>query len=123
VIGAIDLAKLACAATLMAMPLLLGFDPASAAAWSAGLGGGLIGAAAILALLAGAEWEREINLGLGLWVALSPYVLGFISDATATWVHLLIGLAVATLATAKVWLTPRRPARHAPRREHATFGI
>ena len=58
-------------------------------------------------LVAFAEWEEWLNLIAGLWVVVSPWVLGF-QDATTTMrVHLVIGLAVAVLAAIEIYLVHR----------------
>jgi hypothetical protein len=44
-----------------------------------------------------------VNVALGLWVAVSPWLLGFAGVANAMWAHLLIGLAVAALAAYEAW--------------------
>jgi hypothetical protein len=42
---------------------------------------------AVAALVYEVGWEPETTLGVGLWVALSPYIIGFMQDVTATLVH------------------------------------
>jgi len=59
---------------------------------------------AVAALVYEAGWEPETTLGVGLWVALSPYIIGFMQDVTATLVHVLVGFATAALAAAKLLL-------------------
>jgi hypothetical protein len=93
----IDVTKAACAVLLAVAPWAFGFG--GAATWNACLSGGAIGIAALAALAYEAEWEGVTSLGLGLWLVLSPSVIGFVQDETATLIHLLVGLAVATLAT------------------------
>jgi SPW repeat len=93
----IRLTKVAFATLLVVAPWTFGFG--SAATWNACLSGGAIAIAALAALAYEAEWEGVTSLGLGLWVVLSPSVIGFVQDETATLIHLLVGLAVASLAT------------------------
>jgi hypothetical protein len=52
---------------------------------------------AIAALAAFAVWEEWLNLIVGLWALVSPWVLGF-QGTTAMTVHVIIGAAVAILA-------------------------
>jgi hypothetical protein len=52
-----------------------------------------------------AEW---INLAVGVWLALCPWILGFHGDATASQVHFVVGLVLATIAIVELWLL-RRP--------------
>ena len=55
-----------------------------------------------MALLAFAEWEEWVVLLAGLWIVLSPFVLGF--QYTAMRVSIGIGLAVSYLAVLDLWL-------------------
>lgn len=42
---------------------------------------------------------RWINLILGLWLIVSPFVLGFSSNAYALWNNLIVGILVAVIAS------------------------
>ena len=64
------------------------------------------------ALAAFAQWEEWLNLLLGLWVLVSPWVLGF-QGTTAATVHILVGILVAALAAIEMWLMQQTP--QAPR--------
>ena len=83
----IDVMKLGCAILLTAAPWIFGLDGENIATWNAWLNGSVIALIAVAALVYEAEWEPETTLGVGLWVALSPYIIGFMQDATATLVH------------------------------------
>jgi hypothetical protein len=48
---------------------------------------------------------------LGVWVAASPWIVGFAGHLTATWVHLLTGIVVAVVAGVRLWLMHRTPPR------------
>jgi SPW repeat len=98
----IDVVKLGCAVLLTAAPWIFGLDRGNIATWNAWLNGSVIALIAVAALMSEAEWEPETTLGVGLWVALSPYIVGFMQDATATLVHALVGFAIAALAAAKL---------------------
>jgi hypothetical protein len=98
----IDVVKLGCAVLLTAAPWIFGLDGGNIATWNAWLNGSVIALIAVAALMYEAEWEPETTLGVGLWVALSPYIIGFMQDATATLVHALVGFATAALAAAKL---------------------
>jgi hypothetical protein len=69
----------------------------------------IIGAIAIAALVSFAQWEEWVNLILGLWVLISPWVLGFANNVNARWTHVVIGIAVAALAAIELWLVQRHP--------------
>ena len=51
-----------------------------------------------------------LNLIVGLWALVSPWVLGF-QGTTAMTVHVLIGAAVAVLAAIEIWLMTQNPPR------------
>jgi hypothetical protein len=57
----------------------------------------------VAALAAFAEWEEWLNLVVGLWVLVSPWVLDF-ANTTAMWVHIVIGIIVAVVAAIEVWM-------------------
>jgi hypothetical protein len=102
-----DITNLLLGALLFLSPWLFGFvsDLASENAW---VGGGLIGAVATAAILASDAREERLNLLLGLWVAVSPWLLGLKAERH---VHLLIGLLVAIIAAAEIaWASRRRRA-------------
>ncbi len=104
----IDGINLILAILLVASPWVLGF-PAGPVSINAIFAGLAIGVVAVAALYAYAQWEEWVNLILGLWVVVSPFVIGFASIALAMWTHVVIGLAVAALAVAELWVYTRRP--------------
>jgi hypothetical protein len=106
-----DVVNLALGAWLFLTPWIFGFVPESSASWNAWISGVVIGALAIAALVAFAEWEEWINLALGLWVVASPWVVGFSGHSTATGVHVLVGIAVAVVAAVRLWFIHRSPPR------------
>ena len=44
------------------------------------------------------KWQDWANLVLGLWLVLSPWILGFSGTSSATWNAVLLGLAVGPLS-------------------------
>jgi len=64
----------------------------------------------IAALAAFAEWEEWLNLVAGFWAIASPWVLGF-QETTAMTVHVVIGVIVAALAAAELWMPYQNPPR------------
>jgi hypothetical protein len=60
-----------------------------------------------------AEWEEWINLLLGVWVLVSPWVLSFSAQTTARWAHVGIGLIVAVLAGLRLWFMHQTPRQRA----------
>jgi len=53
-------------------------------------------AAALYAYQAWAEW---VALGLGLWMIVSPWVLGFNTIAVLMWLAVICGAVIAAMAT------------------------
>jgi len=107
-----DWANLALAILLFISPWVLGFDAErnpSVNAWASAI---VIGALALGAIGAFHEWEEWVSLVAGLWVAASPWVLGFTAIIFAMWVHVALGLLVAAAAAWEIW-----DVRHQP---HAT---
>ena len=96
-----DVANLILGAILLASPWIFQFSggPASTNALVSGV---IIAVISIAALAAFAVWEEWLNLIMGLWVLISPWVLGFPSG-TAMQVHIVIGVIVAILAALEIW--------------------
>ena len=62
-----------------------------------------IGVVSVAALLAFARWKEWANLLLGLWLIVSPWVLGF-AHTRAMHFSIGIGVVVAFLAALEIWL-------------------
>jgi len=62
-----------------------------------------IGVISIASMLAFAWWEEWINLMLGLWLIVSPWLLGF-AHTTAMHFSIAIGVVVAFMAALEIWL-------------------
>lgn len=102
-----DVVNLILGAFLFLSPWIFVFAPegaAGAASWNAWLSGLVIAALAIAALVSFATWEEWLNLIVGLWVAVSPWLVGFAANATAMRLHLIIGVIVAAVAAIRLWL-------------------
>ena len=104
-----DVANLVLGAILFLSPWLFNFDagPVSTNAYMTGLA---IAILAVAALAAYAVWEEWLNLIVGLWAFVSPWVVGF-QGTTAMTVHVVIGVAVALLAAIEIWAMSRQPPR------------
>jgi hypothetical protein len=98
----LDIYILALAIALCAAPFVFSYALSAPRAddWAVGL---LVLACAAAALLAFAEWEEWAMLALGLWVAASPWLLGF-AHAKAMPINLGLGLAIAYLSALELWL-------------------
>ena len=70
----------------------------------------MIAVLAIAALAAFAVWEEWLNLIVGLWTLVSPWVLGF-QGTTAMTVHVIVGAAVAILAAIELLAAARAGGR------------
>ncbi len=106
-----DVVNLVLSGVLFFSPWLFGLS--TGAPWqTASVVGIIMAAVSIAALAAFAVWEEWLNLGAGLILIASPWLLGF-QDSDAMTIDVVIGIAVAALAGLEVWLT-----RQDPRRDH-----
>jgi hypothetical protein len=104
-----DVANLVLGAFLFLSPWMFGFD-AGKVSQNAYIAGVVIAVLAIAALAAFAVWEEWLNLIVGLWTLVSPWVLGFQGTKAMT-VHVIIGAAVAILAAIELWMMSQFPPR------------
>ena len=113
-----DVANLILGAILFFSPWMFGFD-AGRASQNAMIGGIVIAVLAIAALAAFAVWEEWLNLIVGLWTLVSPWILGFQGTSAMT-VHVIIGVVVAILAAIELWLHVAKSATayHEPLSRH-----
>ncbi|ACI94866.1 conserved hypothetical protein [Afipia carboxidovorans OM5] len=56
------------------------------------------------------ESEEWINLTIGSWLAVCPWVLSFNDDTMAMQVHLVVGIVIATIAAVELWVLRHSPA-------------
>ncbi|MGY4567368.1 MULTISPECIES: SPW repeat protein [Bradyrhizobium] len=105
-----DVANLILGAILFLSPWLFTFDGGTVSA-NAHIVGIAMAVLAIAALAAFAVWEEWLNLIVGLWALVSPWVLGFQGVTTAMTVHVVIGIAVAVLAAIELWVMSQHPPR------------
>src|SRR5712671_493140 len=104
-----DVANLILGAILFVSPWIFKFY-AGKVSENAYIAGIVIAILAIAALAAFAVWEEWLNLIVGLWALVSPWVLGF-QGTTAMTVHVVIGAAVAILAAIELWMMNQIPPR------------
>lgn len=104
-----DVANLILGAFLFVSPWIFRFGAGNASenAYVAGI---IIAALAIAALTAFAVWEEWLNLIVGLWTLVSPWVLHF-QGTTAMTVHVIVGAVVAILAAIEIWIMTQNPPR------------
>lgn len=102
-------------------PFLLGYSGTTSAYYEDLVVGFLIAAFALFRAtgssenlpLAGASWTVAI---LGFWAVLAPFALGYAAVAAALWNDVIIGLAVAVLATYNAVQEPHSMPMH--RQQH-----
>jgi ABC-type uncharacterized transport system permease subunit len=98
-----DLVNMVLGAFLFLTPWTYGYVPEAAASWNAWLSGILIAGLAVAALAAYAQWEEWLNFAVGLWVAMSPGLVGFSASATAMHLHVAVGVIVAFVTALRLW--------------------
>ena len=104
-----DLLNLTLGGLLMVSPWALGFIPETAIALNAVLSGMLVAVLALAALAIFQRWQIWASLAAGLWIAVSPWVIGFADHADGLRVHLIIGATVAVAAAVRHWLERQPP--------------
>lgn len=104
-----DWVNLVLAVLLFISPWVLGFSAERNVAINAWVTGLIIGALAVGALSVFKEWEEWLSLVVGLWVAASPWVIGFAATISAMWAHVVLGLLVAAVAAWEVWEVRHQP--------------
>jgi hypothetical protein len=103
-----DVANLILGVILFFSPWIFKFD-AGRPSENAYIAGIVIAVLAIAALSAFAVWEEWLNLIVGLWTLVSPWVLGFVGKAMT--VTAIIGVIVAILAAIELWMLSQNPPR------------
>ena len=98
----LDFYQLACAAFLFASPWLFAFSNAKSGTDDI-ISAILVGASSLAALVVFREWEEFINLALGLWILVSPWVLHFQVPA-ATHINIGVGFIITYMAALELWL-------------------
>lgn len=68
----------------------------------------LVALVSFAALVVFREWEEWINFILGMWISVSPWILGF-EHTAATRINLVVGILIAYLAILEFWLVHYRP--------------
>ena len=81
------------------------------------LTGAVLVVVSIAAVVAFAEWEEWISLALGLWMIVSPWLLGF-AHTRAMHIGIGVGCVVVYLAGLELLLIHERPSRSNPGGAH-----
>jgi len=83
---------------MLISPWVLGYQGETTAMWNAVVLGILIGAVAIGALAQPKAWEEWANVVLGIWLVISPWVLGFSTMREPMANAAIVGVVTAVLA-------------------------
>lgn len=80
---------------LFLSPFILGYSiEGGAAAWNHYILGIAVTVFAIIALYDTQVWEEWINLILGAWLIISPFILGFTEQPAALWNSIILGILI-----------------------------
>lgn len=95
-----DWANLAVGVWLFVSPWVLGYADLRSAAWDSWLMGVVVAAVSAAALILFAPWQEWVNVIMGVWLLVAPWVMGFASseNSAALWNHVAVGLVVGGLA-------------------------
>jgi hypothetical protein len=105
--------NLVLAVALFVYPWFIGFAAENASAWNAWIAGVVLGVLAIAALAMFAQWEEWASLVVGLWLMVSPMLLGFAMNISAMWTHVVLGALVVAISAWAVWDERQHPRAHA----------
>jgi hypothetical protein len=101
-----DWINLILGAWLFLSPWILNYTVSQGAAWNAYILGIAIIVFTIIALSTPKPWEEWVNTALGVWLIISPWVVGFATQAAATWNAVILGIIVLAIS-----LEATRPSR------------
>lgn len=90
---------------LMASPWLAGFAGDVIASSNAVLCGMLMLSFTAAALIQLRDWRSWMNLAPGVWVVLSPLILGFAANEEATFIYVVVGLIASILGLVELCRT------------------
>lgn len=104
---------------LFITPWVFSYLIPSPEAWNAFIAGAVIAILAAFELYKTYFWAVVVNLLVGIWVAISPWVLRVAEQRDLMWNQLIIGIAVAVLALWELQTDPELH-KHWPGAGHAT---
>jgi hypothetical protein len=96
---------------LLLTPWLVGFAAEQTTAWTAWITGGAIALVAAIGMAGYAYAMAWVNLVLGIWALLAPWILGFAASTGAMWSHVVLGALTALSAAAELWMEHQGPPR------------
>jgi hypothetical protein len=98
-----DWADLMVGLLILLSPWLMGFVEARAPTINAIVVGGLIIALSALAIRRLEAWEEWLQIALGVWLILSPWLLDYGAAHGARSSHVALGLLITLLAASELW--------------------
>lgn len=104
-VTAANLVNTGAALILIASPWLAGFTHDAIASSNALLCGMLMLSFTAAALIRRCDWPSWMNLVPGVWVFLSPFILGFTPSEEPTIIHVVVGLTVSILSLVELCRT------------------
>ena len=81
-------------------------------AWNAWIFGGIIAVIAAAELNQVQKWEEWTNAIVGIWIASSPWALGFSHDPVNTGNAVIVGLLVLCVAGWELYALPAQRMQH-----------
>jgi hypothetical protein len=93
-----NVANFVLGAWLFISPWVLGFSDAGKVATNAWIFGIIIALLALSAIFAYQRWEEWLTAAIGVWVFISLWVLGAVSNARILWSSLVVGALLVILA-------------------------
>jgi len=104
---------------LFLTPWIYTYPFPSPQAWNAFVAGAVMAILAAFELYKTYFWAVVVNLLLGIWVAISPWVMKVAGDRELLWNELIVGIAVIVLALWEMRTDPELH-KHWPGAGHAT---
>ena len=98
-----DWVNLILAVCLFVSPWVLNYAGDPMAARTAWVSAVLVGVLAVAAIFAFTEWEEWANLTLGVWIAASPWAIGFAGNGIAVRGDIVLGVLIAVVAGWELW--------------------
>ena len=83
---------------MIVAPWALKFEAETNPTWNAVIVGVFIAAVALFALFRVMAWQEWANIALGVWLVISPWIVGFSGLMAAMWNAVILGAVIAVLA-------------------------
>lgn len=71
--------------------------------WNLYAVGAIVAAVSVLALLSYSAWKQWLNLALGSWLVISPWILRVTTSDALTWNAVTAGLLILSLASSVLY--------------------